>query len=128
MVVRLFYLNNDGEVMSPFIKRSNENGKKKSPFVLLCIPEDGCFYRSRLLKRLFESDFNGEWNGVFSFILGYVGIELHVSVSSCVANATIVAYVITQHVFLNVLCGLKGAYWILCTYTSFPSLYQVYII
>ena len=28
-------------------------------------------------------------------------------VSSCVVNATIVAYAITWHVFYNVLCGLK---------------------
>ena len=54
-------------------------------------------------KRPFESDFNGEQNGVCSFILGHVGIELHVFVSSCVVNATILAYAITCFVPLSLL-------------------------
>ena len=40
---------------------------------------------------------------VCSFILGHVGIELHVFVSSCVVNATILAYAITCFVPLSLL-------------------------
>ena len=60
MALSFFNRSNDGEVMALFVAICSQNGEKKSSFVPLSLPEDGCFYRSWLSKRPFESAFNGE--------------------------------------------------------------------